>query len=150
MDRIPIIEDDPETAAAIRHEAEALGCQTDHCDTLPSGIEAATTGQYNVIVLDRMLPGGDGVNAMARIRAGGATALILILSNPKPSTASLAPSVTAPPPATASDSPSSAPSPPATAPASPLRRQTRVSRLKSAGQGCSNRTDNPEPRCAAP
>ena len=80
MDRILIIEDDPETAAAIRAEAEALGCQTDHRDTLPSGIEAATTQPYNVIVLDRMLPGGDGVDAMARIRAGGSTAMILILS----------------------------------------------------------------------
>lgn len=80
MDRILIIEDDPETAAAIRAEAEALGCQTDHRDTLPSGIEAATTQPYSVIVLDRMLPGGDGVDAMARIRAGGSTALILILS----------------------------------------------------------------------
>jgi two-component system, OmpR family, response regulator len=80
MDRILIIEDDPETAAAIRAEAEALGCQTDHRDTLPTGIEAATTQLYNVIVLDRMLPGGDGVDAMARIRAGGSTALILILS----------------------------------------------------------------------
>lgn len=80
MDRILIIEDDPETAAAIRAEAEALGCATDHRDTLPSGIEAATTAKYNVIVLDRMLPGGDGVDAMARIRAGGSTALILILS----------------------------------------------------------------------
>ncbi len=80
MERILIIEDDPETAAAIRAEAEALGCQTDHRDTLPSGIEAATTVKYNVIVLDRMLPGGDGVDAMANIRAGGSTALILILS----------------------------------------------------------------------
>lgn len=80
MDRILIIEDDPETAAAIRAEAEALGCAADHRDTLATGIEAATTGQYNVIVLDRMLPGGDGVDAMARIRAGGSTAFILILS----------------------------------------------------------------------
>lgn len=80
MDRILIIEDDRETAAAVRAEAEALGCQTDHRDTLDSGIEAATSGRYNVIVLDRMLPGGDGVEAMARIRAGGSTALILILS----------------------------------------------------------------------
>ena len=80
MDRILIIEDDPETAAAVRAEAEALGCATDHRDTLDSGIEAATTSRYNVIVLDRMRPGGDGVEAMARIRAGGSTALILILS----------------------------------------------------------------------
>ena len=80
MDRILIIEDDPETAAAIRAEAEALGCATDHRDTLVSGIDAATSAKYDVIVLDRMLPGGDGVDAMARIRAEGSTALILILS----------------------------------------------------------------------
>jgi two-component system OmpR family response regulator len=80
MDRILIIEDDPDTAAAVRAEAEALGCATDHRDTLPSGIEAATSQPYKVIVLDRTLPGGDGVDAMARIRAGGSTALILILS----------------------------------------------------------------------
>lgn len=80
MDRILIIEDDPETAAAVKAEAEALGCGTDHRDTLETGIEAATTHPYRVIVLDRMLPGGDGVDAMARIRAGGSTALILILS----------------------------------------------------------------------
>jgi two-component system OmpR family response regulator len=80
MDRILIIEDDPETAAAIRAEAEALGCTTDHCDTLETGVQAATSAPYKVIVLDRMLPGGDGVDAMARIRAGGCTALILILS----------------------------------------------------------------------
>ena len=80
MDRILIIEDDPETAASIRAEAEALGCATDHRDTLDTGIEAATSAPYKVIVLDRMLPGGDGVEAMARIRAEGSTALILILS----------------------------------------------------------------------
>ena len=80
MDRILIIEDDPETAAAVHAEAEALGCATDHRDTLDSGIEAATSAPYRVIVLDRMLPGGDGVEAMARIRAGGSSALILILS----------------------------------------------------------------------
>jgi two-component system OmpR family response regulator len=80
MDRILIIEDDPDTAAAVRAEAEALGCATDHRDTLPPGIEAATSQPYKVIVLDRTLPGGDGVDAMARIRAGGSTALILILS----------------------------------------------------------------------
>lgn len=80
MDRILIIEDDPDTAAAVRAEAEALGCATDHRGTLDTGIEAATSHPYKVIVLDRMLPGGDGVEAMARIRAGGSSALILILS----------------------------------------------------------------------
>jgi two-component system, OmpR family, response regulator len=79
-ERILIVEDDPETAAAVRAVVKELGCAADHCDTLEAGVTAAVSGNYKVIVLDRMLPGGDGVEAMARIRAGGSTALILILS----------------------------------------------------------------------
>jgi two-component system, OmpR family, response regulator len=80
QERILIVEDDAETAMAVREVVESLGCIADHCDTLGAGIEAATGGDYRVIVLDRMLPGGDGVEAMARIRAGGSRAMILILS----------------------------------------------------------------------
>ena len=79
-ERILIVEDDVETAAAIRTVVEGMGCSVDHCTTLDEGVAAAVSTPYKVIVLDRMLPGGDGVEAMARIRAGGSTALILILS----------------------------------------------------------------------
>lgn len=79
-DRILIVEDDPEIAAAVTREVEALNCAPVHRDTLEAGIAEAIAGDYRVIVLDRMLPGGDGVEGMARIRAGGSRALILILS----------------------------------------------------------------------
>ena len=80
QDRILIVEDDAETAAAVRALVEGMGCAADLCDTLEAGIAAATSAPYKVIVLDRMLPGGDGVEAIARLRAGGSTALILVLS----------------------------------------------------------------------
>lgn len=80
MDRILIVEDDPETAAAVAAEVRALGCVAEWKATLTEGVAEATTGQYRVIVLDRMLPGGDGVEAMAGIRAGGSRAMILVLS----------------------------------------------------------------------
>ena len=79
-ERILIVEDDAETAEAVRTVIEGMGCSVDHRDTLEAGIAAAISTPYKLIVLDRMLPGGDGVEAMARIRAGGSTALILILS----------------------------------------------------------------------
>lgn len=79
-ERILIVEDDAETAAAVRAVIEGMGCAADHCSTLEAGVAAAVSTPYKVIVLDRMLPGGDGVEAMARIRAGGSAALILILS----------------------------------------------------------------------
>ena len=71
QDRILIIEDDPDIAGAIAAEITALGCEPVHRDRLDTGIEEAARGDYRVIVLDRMLPGGDGIEAMARMRARG-------------------------------------------------------------------------------
>ena len=79
MDRILIIEDDAEPAAAVAAEVQGLGCAPVIAPTLAAGL-AAATGDFKVIVLDRMLPGGDGVEAIARMRASGARALILVLS----------------------------------------------------------------------
>lgn len=80
MDRILIVEDDAETAAAVAAEVTALGCHPEWRATLADGLAEAIAGDYRVIVLDRNLPGGDGVDAMARMRAGGCRALILVLS----------------------------------------------------------------------
>jgi two-component system, OmpR family, response regulator len=77
--RILIVEDDAPTAAAIAAEVTALGCTPVMAATLPDGIAAAQDGPA-VIVLDRMLPGGDGADAIARLRADGSQALILVLS----------------------------------------------------------------------
>jgi two-component system OmpR family response regulator len=80
MDKILIIEDDAETAAAVAAVVGALGCEATHRDALEPGVAEAAAGDYRVIVLDRTLPGGDGVDAIARIRAAGSRALILVLS----------------------------------------------------------------------
>ncbi|WP_240783932.1 response regulator transcription factor [Tabrizicola caldifontis] len=74
-DRILIVEDDAETAAAVRRSG------TPRLRRRPlrhaGGRDRRRIYPYKVIVLDRMLPGGDGVEAMAQIRAGGSQALIL-------------------------------------------------------------------------
>lgn len=79
MDRILIVEDDPETAAAVAAEVRGLGCMPVVVETLAAGLTASTE-DFRVIVLDRMLPGGDGVDAIALMRAAGASGLILVLS----------------------------------------------------------------------
>ncbi len=79
MDRILIIEDDIETATTVAAEVQGLGCEAVVVHSLPEGI-AAASGDFRVIVLDRMLPGGDGVDAIATMRAKGARGLILVLS----------------------------------------------------------------------
>jgi two-component system OmpR family response regulator len=78
--RILIVEDDRETAAAVAAIVEELDCEPIVMRNLPDGVKAAGLARFPVIVLDRMLPGGDGVGAIAQIRAAGSTALILVLS----------------------------------------------------------------------
>lgn len=80
MDRVLIVEDDPVTADAVAACVRELGLEPVVAVTLEAGVAAATEGTFRVIVLDRMLPGGDGVDAMARMRAGGSAAMILVLS----------------------------------------------------------------------
>lgn len=78
-DRMLIIEDDPEIAQSIADEVQALGCSATIATTLPEGITLSVQ-DFRVIVLDRMLPGGDGVEAIAKMRSLGAQGMILVLS----------------------------------------------------------------------
>ena len=80
QDRILIIEDDAETAQAVAEVVSGLGCAAEVRGTLDDGLAEAAQADYRVIVLDRMLPGGDGVAALARLRAQGSRALVLVLS----------------------------------------------------------------------
>ena len=78
--RILIVEDDAAAARAMSEAVEDLGCEPIVMRNYEDGIKAAGLANFAVIIFDRMLPGGDGVEAIARIRAGGSTALILVVS----------------------------------------------------------------------
>lgn len=78
--RILIVEDDADAAQAIAEAAQDLGALTERAATFDAGLAAAGAGDHAVIVFDRMLPGGDGIDAIARIRAAGSTALVLVVS----------------------------------------------------------------------
>ena len=78
--RVLVVEDDPQTAAFLGKGLREEGHAVDHAGNGKDGLFLASTESYDAIVLDRMLPGGDGVEAMARMRANGARAMILVLS----------------------------------------------------------------------
>ncbi|MGE0845790.1 MAG: response regulator transcription factor [Flavobacteriaceae bacterium] len=75
-----IIEDDPESAAACAAVARDLDLDPDFAITFDEGIAKASAREHALIVLDRMLPGGDGIDAIARLRINGATAPVLVVS----------------------------------------------------------------------
>ncbi len=78
--RILIVEDDPETASAMADVVASLGAEPIVMRSFAAGIEAAGLADFALIVLDRMLPGGDGIDAIPRLRAAGSNALILVVS----------------------------------------------------------------------
>ena len=78
--RILIVEDDAETAEAVAAAVRALGAEPVVETTFDGGLRAASSGDHAVIVLDRMLPGGDGIDALSRLRAAGSSALVLVVS----------------------------------------------------------------------
>lgn len=78
--RILIVEDDDVTAAEMMQIVRATGWHADRAATRPEGVAAASATPYDVIILDRMLPGGDGIGAIAELRAAGSGAMVLVVS----------------------------------------------------------------------
>jgi len=76
MDGILVVEDDPELGPAI---AEAVGGGT-LAGTVAEGLRLAAARPWDAIVLDRMLPDGDGIDLLTRLREMGIRTPVLILS----------------------------------------------------------------------
>jgi two-component system OmpR family response regulator len=78
--RVLIAEDDADTVEFIEHGLDELG----HVVTwAASGDEALRIGAvetFDAIVLDRMLPGSDGIEVLKRWRAAGMTTPVLMLT----------------------------------------------------------------------
>lgn len=80
MTRALVVEDDPGTAAAIATALRDGGHVSEHAADGKAGLLRAISGDFDVIVLDRMLPGIDGLGVLAALRAAGVHTPVLILS----------------------------------------------------------------------
>jgi len=67
--RVLVVEDEPEIAAQIAHRLTAEGWSVEIAGDGPGGVAAARTFQPDVVVLDVMLPGIDGLEVCRRIQA---------------------------------------------------------------------------------
>ncbi|HMN54024.1 MAG TPA: response regulator transcription factor [Sphingopyxis sp.] len=79
--KILVVEDDPTTADFIVKSLTGEGFVVDHAADGRDGLFHATDGSYDAIVLDRMLPGMDGMAVLAALRAAKVATPVLILSN---------------------------------------------------------------------
>jgi two-component system, OmpR family, response regulator len=83
-DRAPmkalVIEDDRESAAYLVKGLRESGYVVDHAPDGREGLFLATSGSYDVLIVDRMLPGMDGLSVIGALRAGDVHTPVLILS----------------------------------------------------------------------
>ena len=78
--RLLLIEDDPGVAAYIQKGLNESGHTVDPASDGKSGLALATSEDYDAMIIDRMLPGIDGIKIVKSIRAAGIDTPILILS----------------------------------------------------------------------
>ena len=78
--RILIIEDDPETLGFIARGLSELGHQTVTSSDGRDGLFQATEGGFDALIVDRMLPGLDGLALVRALRAAGDTTPALMLT----------------------------------------------------------------------
>ena len=67
--KILLIEDDLETASHVITALRADGHEVDHAPTGREGLGLASDGAYEVAIVDRMLPGIDGLNLVRMLKA---------------------------------------------------------------------------------
>lgn len=78
--KILVIEDDAETGAYIANGLNESGHTVDVAETGRDGLFLAAGEPYDLMVVDRMLPGLDGVSIVKAIRSGGVTTPVLFLT----------------------------------------------------------------------
>lgn len=78
--RILVIEDDRQAAHYLSKGLRESGYAVDHAADGHAGLDLATHEDYDALIVDRMLPGKDGLAIIETLRAGGAHTPVLILS----------------------------------------------------------------------
>jgi two-component system, OmpR family, response regulator len=79
--RILLVEDDAEVARFVKKGLQEAGHTVEHAANGRDGLFLAASEQFDVLVLDRMLPGGvDGVRLVETLRGQGNRTPVLFLS----------------------------------------------------------------------
>ena len=78
--RVLVIEDSAPTRDLLVRSLADAGMTVTTAARVSTGLRTATTAEFDVIVLDLMLPDGDGLDLCRELRAGGTTTPILCLT----------------------------------------------------------------------
>lgn len=78
--RALLVEDDPATAESLELMLKSSGMVVDKTDLGEDGLEIGKLYDYDIIILDLMLPDMDGIDVLRRLRDAKVDTPVLILS----------------------------------------------------------------------
>jgi two-component system copper resistance phosphate regulon response regulator CusR len=78
--RLLVVEDEPKAAAALRKGLVEKGYAVDLCLDGTEGLRHARTGEYDLLILDLMLPGRDGWSILSELRSAGTNLPVIVLT----------------------------------------------------------------------
>jgi DNA-binding response OmpR family regulator len=78
--RVLVVEDEPKVARALREGLEAEGYAVEVAKTGEDGFFLASSQPYDLVILDRMLPGREGLEVLRALRQKGLLAPVLVLT----------------------------------------------------------------------
>ena len=77
---ILMVEDDADLCGAVEIHLKKAGHTADMAHDGEDGLHFALQNAYDLILLDRMLPGMDGLELVSRLRKAGITAPVLMVT----------------------------------------------------------------------
>jgi two-component system alkaline phosphatase synthesis response regulator PhoP len=78
--RLLLVEDEPGLVMTLTDRLLAEGYEVESATTAPTGLDLATSGAFDAILLDVMLPGGNGLDVCRTLRQRGIQTPILMLT----------------------------------------------------------------------
>jgi DNA-binding NtrC family response regulator len=78
--RILVIDDEPVVGLSCQRALGSASHQVDYYQSSRAGLEAALTGEYDIILLDLVMPELDGLEVMRQFKLAGVTAEVIIIT----------------------------------------------------------------------
>lgn len=80
MTRILIVEDEKDLRFSLTHNLEFEGYEVSEAIDGPSGLALATSEKFDLIILDIMMPGMNGLEVLKRLRTTNGTVSVMMLT----------------------------------------------------------------------
>lgn len=80
MNRVLIVDDDRELCALIKRSILSENIEADYCNTGKEGLEKLKEKEYQLVILDVMMPGIDGFETLEKIRTESSLPILMFTS----------------------------------------------------------------------